>query len=159
MSPCPRRSGRGVEGEFGHCSFKNAVLRNLSPSSDCRTATAGGGTRKRKRERDTRPGSAQPPAKCKAQSGPYFGLVSLPHAWGGGPHRLTDELEPSPCLGARVRGWAPGSLSRVKSGWRIQSALQSVRAVQPGLDPGDTDADFTALLIGGGALILWGLLR
>jgi hypothetical protein len=28
----------GFEGEFRYCSFKNAVLRNLSPSSDCRTS-------------------------------------------------------------------------------------------------------------------------
>lgn len=33
----------GFEGEFGHYSFKNAVLRNLSPSSDCSAVVAGGG--------------------------------------------------------------------------------------------------------------------
>ena len=43
----------GFEGEFGHCSFKNAVLRNLSPSSDCRTSAAGGGSRRKRRERDS----------------------------------------------------------------------------------------------------------
>lgn len=33
----------GFEGEFEHYSFKNAVLRNLSPSSDCSAVVAGGG--------------------------------------------------------------------------------------------------------------------
>lgn len=43
----------GFEGKFGHCSFKNAVLRNLSPSSDCRTSAAGGGSRRKRKERDS----------------------------------------------------------------------------------------------------------
>lgn len=97
---------RGCEGECGHCSFKNAVLRNLSPSSDCRPAVAaaaaaaaalaaGGGGRRKGHPLAGQPvgslglGSSRPPAKFKAPPGPYFGVASLPAAWGRGPHRLT----------------------------------------------------------------------
>lgn len=78
-------------GKFGHCSFKNAVLQSFS-FSDCRTSAAGGGSRRKRKERDSHSrvsplcnsawGSAQPWAESKVHSGSDSGLG--PHAWARG---------------------------------------------------------------------------
>lgn len=103
----------GVEGEFGHCGFKNAVLRNLSPSSDCSSRgrrqleeEEGRGGREDEEEVGEQgipatgpaswgPWTAERWAPSKREAASLSASFSARCSWGRGHRRLTGEFQPA----------------------------------------------------------------